>query len=89
MTTEIQTIKAQTNLIKAETQLEKEARKKKPESKLGKLLNSKVASKEILKKSAQITVEVHQKPLGLHKMDRDKSRFFDAEYEEEKKNLFF
>lgn len=38
-------------------------------------VKGKAIDKPIIKKS-EIKVEIHQKPLGLQKMDRDKQRFF-------------
>ena len=40
-----------------------------------KLPKGKLSSKDIIKKT-DVSVEVHQRKLGLQKMDRDKQRFF-------------
>ena len=62
-------------LVKAQIQLEKEKNKKKPESKLQKLLSSKVQNKSILKKS-QGTV--------VFKKEEPHSKYFKREWERAK-----
>ena len=60
-------------LVKAQIQLEKEKNKKKPETKLQKLLSSKVQNKAILKKSPQAGV--------VFKKEEPHSKYFKREWE--------
>ena len=55
---------------------------------ISKSLAGKLSSKKVIS-SPKIEVRVYQKPTGLQKMDRDKSRFFKTAWEEEKRSLFF
>ena len=60
-------------LVKAQIQLEKEKNKKKPESKLQKLLSARVQNKAILRKQPQGTV--------VFKREEPHSKYFKQEWE--------
>jgi hypothetical protein len=52
-------------------------------------ISGKATNRGIIRSAKRMEVEIHQKPMGLQKMDRDKSRFFTDTYKEEKRSLFF